>query len=172
MPETGDQTIALPSYDVQLADTYLLEAKLSRGPQIEGESVAGPTAQATISLPQYHDENRRAEQVLSVKLSFPYRNGELVLTVECAVIGVFLSETAITAEEFSPREAMAVLWPYVRATVGELTRMTGLPVPPIPTLDVVRMMTATSAPPAVARPARRRSPSPSGNPLPRGPVPG
>jgi hypothetical protein len=137
--------IDLPHLPVQLVDSYLYEAKVSRSPQSDAEPVTEPTADTAVSEPNYSEDRRQVEQLLSVRLAIPYREGGHLLTIECSVLGTFTSDDPITPDQFTGREALVVLWPYLRAASGELGRMTGLPVPPIPTLDVVNILNARTS---------------------------
>jgi hypothetical protein len=59
--------------------------------------------------------------------------------VTCGIEGQFVSEEPLpddAFERFREREAFVLLWPYIRAAVGEITRMLGVLVPPLPTVDV------------------------------------
>lgn len=146
----------LPLYGVQLVDAYLLGSQVSRRSKREGDD-EGPTLEASIGPSQVSDDHKTLDASLGVKVAVPYREAQAYLEIECMLTGRFVStEERADAfwEAFAGREALAVLWPYVRASVGELGRMTGLRVPLLPTLDVKAI--APSSPPAAKAPAKRR----------------
>jgi len=129
---------ALPLYGVQLVDTYLLDAQVSRRPKTD-EDEDGPTLEASQGPSLASEDEKTLDASISVKLAVPYRDGEYRLEILCSVTGRFVStepKTSTFWDAFAGREALAVLWPYLRASVGELGRMTGLRVPMLPTLDV------------------------------------
>ena len=132
----------LPNYAVQLIDAYVLEARISRIPGPEGPAATGPLAETAISEPSFTDDRKRLEQVLNGRVSVPYRDGQFMMVIECSILGTFISTEPIDPKAFTGRETIVVLWPYLRASVGELGRMTGLPVPPLPTLDVLSVINA------------------------------
>jgi hypothetical protein len=77
-------------------------------------------------------------------VSVTYRySGTHVVHLFCSVEGDFRSTSKITErrfESFREREAFVLLWPYLRASIGELARMLEIRMPPLPVLDVRRVV--------------------------------
>jgi hypothetical protein len=68
------------------------------------------------------------------------------VTVHCVVIGLFSHGEEVSPSllrRFQHHEAMVLLWPYLRAAVGEIGHMMDLGLPPLPTLDVLKVLQAT-----------------------------
>ena len=62
-----------------------------------------------------------------------------ILELSCVYSGVFASSGPLSQDEIdsmAERTTTVLLWPYLRAGVAEIARMTGVPIPQIPTLDV------------------------------------
>lgn len=71
-------------------------------------------------------------------------------TIRCVVTGYFSYEGEVDPEllaRFQHREAMVLLWPYVRAAVGEIGRMMDIELPPLPTLDVLEVLSGPAEEP-------------------------
>ena len=77
-----------------------------------------------------------------------YAVGDQAATIRCGVVGLFRHEAEVAPEllaRFQHREAMILLWPYVRAAVGEIGHMMDLGLPPLPTLDVLALIDAAES---------------------------
>lgn len=78
--------------------------------------------------------------------------GRQAATVRCIVAGYFAYEGDVDARlltRFQHREAMVLLWPYVRTAVAQVGQMMDLGLPPLPTLDVMGVLSASDEPEAV-----------------------
>lgn len=134
----------LPLYGVQLVDAYLLEGQVSRRAKTEGEDEE-PTLEASPGPSQISDDGKALDASVAVKVAVPYRDGQFRLQIDCSINGRFVSvdpRASMFWDAFAAREALAVLWPYLRAATAELGRMTGLRVPLLPTLDVKAIVPA------------------------------
>ena len=128
----------LPLYGVQLVELDPLDARLLRREKRERDP-DGPTLEASLGGWHADEDQKTVDVIVAVKTLVPYRDGDYYLELDCSVNGRFVSAEArlpVFWDAFAGREALAVLWPYLRAAAGELGRMTGLPVPVLPTLDV------------------------------------
>lgn len=148
---------------VQLVDSYLHEAEIRReSPKPEDEE--GPTLGVLLHEPTWiGDDHRRFGLLLEAQVNFPFNERRAVARLTCGVLGIFASPDELSMEdvaEWSQVSGIVLLYPYLRATVGQLWRMTGLNVPPLPTIDVlktVQLVTADrSEAVAAARPARKK----------------
>ena len=75
----------------------------------------------------------------------PFNEGQASASLEAAVAGNFVAERDVTDEEmelFATGSAFVVLYPYLRAMFGQLWRMTGLDVSPLPTITVQEFLAA------------------------------
>lgn len=152
----------LPLYGVQLVDAYLLQAQVLRRPRREGDE-DGPTLEATLAGSEISEDAKTFHVSISANVNTPYREGAYFLQIECTMNGRFESPEPKALgfwESFAGREALAMLWPFVRSNAWELGRMTGLPVPMLPTLDVKAIVPprGSPAPPpqSTAKPRPRR----------------
>lgn len=93
-----------------------------------------------------------------------YAVSDQAVTIHCAVVGLFRHEANVSEQllaRFQHRESLVLLWPYVRAAVGEIGHMMDLGLPPLPTLDVMALIESAEAGAAAqevnepARPRRR-----------------
>lgn len=82
--------------------------------------------------------------------------------LRCSVAGIFRIDEpdAIYHGRFSSRESVVLIYPYLRASVGQVWRMSGIQVPPMPTLDTLSLLSAIDSapgetPPDVNQPAPR-----------------
>ena len=149
----------LPRYSIQLRDAYLYEATVARRDARPGDDPA-PSLNAGTSLPELQPDSNLFTQLISVAVAVPFNDGKAVLELKCAYNGVFASalDAKLTRQEIdliAERTTTVLLWPYLRAGIGELARMTGVDVPQIPTLDVVRFLTPTKAPRKVSSPSKK-----------------
>jgi hypothetical protein len=79
---------------------------------------------------------------------------EIVASIDCAIDGTFESEVPLNDDfvaEFINGGAKVILWPYLRAAVGEIARMAEVDAPPLPTLDVLGVLEVDQKP--AARPS-------------------
>ncbi len=142
------QDPALPLFSTQLRDAYLFEASIKRREK-QPEDASAPTLNATLDPPRPGSDANSFSQMLRVAIGVPFNEGAALLELSCTYDGVFASSTTpLTQAEIdamASRTTMVLLWPYLRAGVAELGRMTGIPVPPLPTLDVLSFSTEASA---------------------------
>ncbi|MDP2350451.1 MAG: hypothetical protein Q8M74_04765 [Chloroflexota bacterium] len=150
----------LPVFGVQLTDAYLYETEVKRGPR-PPDAPEQPSLEIGIRGHIVDDDQRGIRVVLGARVGIPFKDNEALATIDCSVLGVFASSTPIRAdyvETFVQREALVLLYPYLRSVVGELGRLISLPAPPLPTLDVLAMVGSAPAEQevATARPCRQR----------------
>lgn len=67
--------------------------------------------------------------------------------LRCSVGGVFRAEPpdAAVMGRFGVREAVVLIYPYLRASVGQIWRISGTQMPPLPTLDTVILLSVLDA---------------------------
>jgi hypothetical protein len=143
MTDAPDPVGTLPIYGVQLRDAYLLDSRVVRRPQDEKNKLEAPGLEATVRSMGIQSGGRGVDVGIGVTILFPYRSGDYVLELDCTVNGRFESqEERLDSywQAFASREAIALLWPYVRGIASDIGRLTGLPVPILPTLDVMALV--------------------------------
>lgn len=157
---------ALPQYSVQLANAYMYEAELKRLGRPES-APDQPSLDVSVIGHQIDASAHEIHVVIQAKVDFPFQEGAALAQVTCSVLGQFRSHAQLEplfAEAFAQREAVLLLYPYLRSAVGELARMSFLEFPPLPTIDVLAMIaqgaaTETSVPPPVKRRRHRKEPN-------------
>jgi preprotein translocase subunit SecB len=129
-------SVELPIYPFQFADAYLLDAAVKRVPKVaEGEGDQ-PTLQLSAVSAHVQEDRRVLVATIGASVSVPFGSGNR-LEIACQTSGHFRSENPIEpamADSFLPT-AFVLIYPYLRAHVSELARMTALAVPPLPTID-------------------------------------
>lgn len=129
-------SVELPIYPFQFADAYLFDAAVSRVPNVaEGEGDQ-PTLQLSAVSAHVQEDGRVLVATIGASVAVPFGSGNR-LEIACQTSGHFRSEKPIEpamADSFLPT-AFVLIYPYLRAHVSELARMTALAVPPLPTID-------------------------------------
>lgn len=134
MTEPG--SVELPIYPFQFADAYLFDAAVKRVPNVAEGAGDQPTLQLSAVSAHVQEEDRVLVATIGASVAVPFGSGNR-LEIACQTSGHFRSEHAIEpalADSFLPT-AFVLIYPYLRAHVGELARMTALAVPPLPTID-------------------------------------
>jgi preprotein translocase subunit SecB len=148
----------LPLFPLQLADAYLYQASATRVPVPDAKSGDEPTAEIFAHSWHIQEDDRILVVVIGARVGVTFRDGH-VLKVECATAGHFRSADKLTSAsvaEFVETSAMLLIYPYLRANVGEVARLTGISVPPLPTLDVAGVAAALRTGRAEQAPRKRR----------------
>lgn len=132
--ESGAQS--LPQFPFQLADVYVMEASVTRREARPDD----PEQPAFVSRLQTTDseDGDGFLAFLIVEATFRIRESA-VCAVSASTTGAFIRSNPADAEveaRFRSADCAVLLWPYARAHIGELVRMTGLSLPPLPTIDV------------------------------------
>jgi preprotein translocase subunit SecB len=135
-----------PGFPIQLRQAYVYEARISRRARQKGDS-RNPTLDAQIQGAAPDPAGGAFNVVLGADVTMPFGTRPLPGLAEfsCSVIGRFEHPEPLPEdfrERFCEKEALVLLWPYLRASLSELTRMAELPIPPLPTLDVSRVVAA------------------------------
>jgi len=135
-----------PGFPIQLRQAYLYEARVTRRARQKGDS-RNPTLDAEIAGTAPDPAGGAFSVVLGANVTMPFGARPLLGMAEfsCSVIGRFEHPEPLPddlRERFCQKEALILLWPYLRASLSELTRMAELPLPPLPTLDVARVVAA------------------------------
>jgi len=145
----------LPTYVIQVSGVRVYEFTARRTPN-GPDDPAGP-GEPDIRLELLRDwvapDRKRFRVVYAIHLRHQY-NRTQTLNLDCSIEAGFTTTAPIGARRFSTfreREALVLLWPYLRATLSELTRLLEVRLPPLPMLDVRK----------VVGPRRRRSQSES-----------
>lgn len=156
----------IPQYRIRLAEAYLYEARVRRSARRRPASSAKPTLKTSLAEWSVEDDGHTILVTIDAEVRMPYRGGASDLVLNASTLGQFRSPDAIeedAAAAFAGSEAVVLLFPYLRAMVGEIGRLTGLGVPPLPTLDVVEFLEQQTAIPPRATdsgaPAKRARPS-------------
>ncbi len=147
-PTTPDRTAAgskeIPSFAFQLADAYLHSCTVKRRDALPDDPEQ-PTFATSLETHDREEGDGFIAQ-LSVAVAFRFR-AEASCVIEMSTTGVFLKTGQIEAadeHQFRVADCAVILWPYARALVGELVRMTGLQLPPLPTVDVRQTLQSLS----------------------------
>jgi preprotein translocase subunit SecB len=135
-----------PGFPIQLRQAYVYEARISRRARQKGDS-KNPTLDAQIQGSVPDPAGGSFNVVLGANVTMPFGARPLLGLAEfsCSVIGRFEHSEPLPEdlrERFCQKEALILLWPYLRGSLSELTRMAELPIPPLPTLDVSRVVAA------------------------------
>lgn len=141
----------VPGFSVQLREAFVYELSITRRERVDTDTreaslQAGPGAHSR------DDANHRFSLLVGGDIQFPYGDGtSAIAEVKCAVLGVFAyvgepNEDLLAV--FPAREGLIILWPYLRAAVAQVAGMTGLQLPPVPTLDVMATLATPEEPPA------------------------
>jgi len=141
----------LPEYPVQLVGARLYSAALIRRKPVETDS-EGPgldfAVRAHSVRPDLHGLSVLVGATVTVRL-----HSEIVASIDCAIDGTFESAIPLVDDfiaEFINGGAKVILWPYLRAAVGEIARMAEVDAPPLPTLDVLSALEVDQKP--IAKP--------------------
>jgi hypothetical protein len=129
-------SVELPIYPFQFVDAYVFDAAVKRVPNVaEGEGDQ-PTLQLSAVSAHVQEDDRVLVATIGASVGVPFGSGNR-LEIACQTSGHFRSENPIeaaTADSFLPT-AFVLIYPYLRAHIGELARMTALAVPTLPTID-------------------------------------
>lgn len=129
-------SVELPIYPFQFVDAYLFDAAVKRVPNVaEGEGDQ-PTLQLSAVSAHVQEDDRVLVATIGASVAVPFGSGNR-LEIACQTSGHFRSENPIepaTVDSFLPT-AFVLMYPYLRAHVSELAKMTALAVPPLPTID-------------------------------------
>lgn len=126
-------------FSIQLVEAYVHEMKVARRALDKDES-AEPTVRLGTPSAAMQEDMLGFSVRWTANVTFPL-SPELVVDLSCTVTGEFISENAVSDElydSFQNRESFILLWPYLRAYVGEIGRMVAVELPPLPTVDVRR----------------------------------
>lgn len=68
-----------------------------------------------------------------------YNDGKAIASLTASITAIFrfVGPAEVDVGAFAVREAVVLAYPYLRATVGELWRLTSIPAAPLPTLDTL-----------------------------------
>ena len=161
--ETGNRTVRpkraaqrsegadLVPFPFQLRDAYIQSCTLSRREALDTDP-ARPRFETSF-------RSETAEDLpgflayLTVEVVFAFRPGA-TCTLSVCTTGVFKQAEAVPSEterQFIRDDCAVLLWPYARANVGEIFRMAGLQLPPLPTIDVRRALSNRAEPKGPAK---------------------
>lgn len=129
---------------VQLVDAYLHEVTLERKGVSESPEPSLFVTQSQVEWIGGSDRTRFAI-LLQADLVWPFNDGRAVGNLSVTVAGIFAVSDEMTDEAvgaFAGREGLVLVYPYLRSMVGQLWRLTGIPAPPIPTMDVLGTVAA------------------------------
>lgn len=135
-------------FTVQLLQAYVYEVHVTRRERREGDADE-PSLNAGPRTFNHSESDRRLVVLLAGQIAFPFSDGlNAVAEIDCSVFGTFSYDGQPTEEQlraFPQREGTVILWPYLRACVAQIAGMTGLQLPPVPTLDVLAFTGRESA---------------------------
>jgi preprotein translocase subunit SecB len=139
----ADKEIArdLPTYPIQLVEAYLYEATIER---LEREAASSdePRLLTRIMATAEDTAAKQLKVLLEAEVLVPFRP-EAELRLVASVTGVFSwsgRQSKSARKGFLEREAVVLLWPYLRAHVTQLSALTAVKVPNLPTLDVIALL--------------------------------
>lgn len=132
-----------PGFSIQLEDVFLHELRGWRR-EPEPDEPSEPRIDAA-PVGAFIQEDRRGFSVRwRATIRYPAAPDEVV-EVSCTVEGRFASPSDIDEdlyELFKARESFILLWPYLRASAGEVGRMMAVRLPPLPIVDVRSFLAA------------------------------
>jgi preprotein translocase subunit SecB len=137
----------LPQYPVQLVGARLYSAQLVRRKPVETDP-EGPGLDFGVRAHSVRQDLRGLSVLVGATVTVRVES-EIVAAIECAIDGTFNSDVELTDDfvaEFVNGGAKVILWPYLRAAVGEVARMAEVDAPPLPTLDVLNMLEVAREP--------------------------
>lgn len=132
--EPNDDGPELRPYPIQLRTVFCVEARAER--KTAGEDVsAEPAIEVELSRTGLSAERNW----FSTRVTVDFRATVSRVTADCHVVvqGDFISGGPISDqhyEAFVEYTPVALLWPYARAYLTDLSRMLGVSLPPLPTL--------------------------------------
>jgi|SRR4051794_37153743 len=141
----GEVVEDVPTYVIQLVSvrTYELHGARSRAdPAEKYEPGREPNVNTGVRNSWLSDDRTRFRVLLGTEFTYQYSRAYIV-TIRCSVEGAFTSTAAITARRFASfreREALVLLWPYVRSAVTDIARLMEIRMAPLPLLDVRRVV--------------------------------
>jgi preprotein translocase subunit SecB len=133
----------VPNFAYQLVDVYLTDSRIERR-TAEPDDPLQPTFETGLASEDGPKDGPEGAFVahLHVVVKFRFRD-EAVITVAATTTGFFTREGSLEsdlAERFKTIDCAVLLWPYARANIGELGRMTNVGLPPLPTVDVRELL--------------------------------
>jgi preprotein translocase subunit SecB len=141
--------VPVPVFPYQLADVYVRSVEITRRASTEADPDQ-PTFVTSLETSEREDGVQGFLANLRVRVEFKFRP-EAMCDVSVVTTGLFVQLSILTLEsdqQFRREDCAVLLWPYARANMAELVRMTGLTLPPLPTIDVRTVLGVPSAPSA------------------------
>jgi preprotein translocase subunit SecB len=143
MTEIGQTPVS--GFVIQLTQVYVYEARVTRRTRQRGDAL---TLDAKVLRSQREKEGGVFHVLVGATVLLPIgTHPRGAAEFECSVNGTFrymgkgVLDEAL-CKRFIDKEALILLWPYVRAATSELARMAELPLPLLPVLDVTRVVAA------------------------------
>ena len=141
----------IPLSGVQMLDAYVHEVHLERRDRVDGDPPGLALEVGIAGQTQPGGESSVFAVILQAHVVAPFNEDRATADLRCSVTGVFRIDdpSAVDQGRFSSREAVVLIYPYLRASVGQVWRMSGITVPPMPTLDTVALLAAIDAMPGI-----------------------
>jgi len=130
---------------IQFEGVYVHELHVTRTLVAEGETQE-PLFEPSVKHHEVSADRLSFLVLLNGRATYQYR-ASASATVDCTILGEFRSTDPVTdeqAKEFAQRDALVLLWPYLRAEIGSAAKAMQVPFPPIPiinTADAIRLIT-------------------------------
>ena len=82
------------------------------------------------------------KKALLVKLELEINDENKTLNILCRIVGIFsqIEPGSITLEEFAKTNAPAILFPYIRENISNVTMKAGLPPLILPPINVIKLV--------------------------------
>lgn len=134
---------SVPDFGYQLLDVYLLDCSVTRR-AADGDELQRPNIDLALAAHENaaEDEEPGFTALLSVDVQFRFQP-DAVCEIKTRTVGAFREVGALKPDErsrFRDIDCAVLIWPYSRSIVGELVRLTGLSLAPLPTIDVRRAL--------------------------------
>jgi len=148
---------------IQLKLAYLHEVELKREVVARG-TTKEPELDPGVRAFERAPDGRGLAAIIGATVVFQYRE-TAVAKLNCAVLGEFVSSRPLEEEEarrFAQRDAVFILWPYLRAAVSVIAGQSGIDFPTLPTIDAGSLLRAIDE--RIGRPqpkGQRGQPKPS-----------
>ncbi len=127
-------------YSIQMETAYLYELHVTREPGTG--TPEGPVLEPSVVGHNLSPDGLTLSVLLRAKAGMTFRE-DVAAIIDCTMLGVFRSTQPIdpaAAAEFSIREGLVLLWPYLRATIADIATRLQLAFPLLPTLDVQQLL--------------------------------
>ena len=127
---------------IQFASVYLYDLRATRTALAAGTPPSEPEFEPSIAHYELSDDNLRLIVILRGIATVQFRETAKA-TVDASVLGEFKSAAPIdidAARQFAYKDAMLLLWPYLRAQVANTAVAMQVEFPPVPIISAAGLL--------------------------------